>query len=288
MRRLGIDIGGTKTLCVVVDDSADGPSIVDERRVPTDPHGDAEALIVDLVRTFDGIESVGIGIAGLVAHDGFVVRTTHLPGVRDLPLGSRLSAALGVPVAIDNDATCAAIAEWRLGAARGFNDVLMVTLGTGIGGGAIVNGHVARGNNGYAGEFGHMVVQRGGPECPCGRQGCWESYASGGGLSRLAGGLAAEDVVADFLAGDEHAVRVVDEFVDWVVLGLYNLVHIHDPACIVLGGGLGSRHEILAAVRPRFAEGPTGHAGRAMPCIVRAELGDRAGAIGAALAGAFD
>ena len=287
MRRLGIDIGGTKTLCVVTE-GGDHPTVVDERRVPTDPHGNAVTTIIELVRSFDDVASVGVGIAGLVSRDGSVAVTTHLPGVRDLSLGQQLADELGIPVAIDNDATCATVAEWRVGAARGFDDVLMVTLGTGIGGGAVVNGRVARGTNGYAGEFGHMVVQRGGPDCPCGRRGCWESYASGGGLSRLAGGIAAEQVVADFLAGDERAMRVVDEFADWVVLGLYNLVHIHDPACIVLGGGLGSRSEILDVVVPRFAAGPTGHAGRAMPRIVRAELGDRAGAIGAALVGAGD
>jgi glucokinase len=286
VRRLGIDIGGTKTLCVVVDDSFGPSSVTDERRVPTDPQGDAASAIVDLVRTFDDIASVGIGIAGLVTRDGSVPVTTHLPGVRDLPLGQRLSSALGIPVTIDNDATCAVIAEWKSGAAVGYDDVLMVTLGTGIGGGAIVDGRPARGHNGFAGEFGHMVVQRGGLECPCGRRGCWESYASGGGLSRLAGGASAESVMEAFVAGDPGAVGVVDEFVDWVVLGLYNLVHIHDPACIVVGGGLGSQQGIIDLVTRRFADGPTGHAGRAMPRIVAASLGERSGAIGAAIIGA--
>lgn len=275
-------------MCVVIDDSVDGGRIVDERKVPTDPRGDAAAAIVDLARTFGRIDSVGVGIAGLVSRDGDVVVTTHLPGVRDLPLRDAVASQLGLPVAVDNDATCATVAEWRLGAARGSNDALVVTLGTGIGGGAIIDGRVARGHNGFAGEFGHMVVARGGESCPCGRRGCWEAYASGSGLARLAGGIAPEVVVQGFLQGDARATDLVRIFADWVVVGLHNLVNIYDPACIVLGGGLGSLREIVDVVSVRFAESEGGHIGRALPKVIAAELGARAGAIGAAFIGAGD
>jgi len=288
VKRLGIDIGGTKTLCVVVDDSGAEPRVVDERRVSTDPRGDAGEAIVELARSFADIDSVGVGIAGLVSRDGTVVVTTHLPGVRDVPLRRQVEGALGIPVAVDNDATCAAVAEWRVGAARGCRDALVVTLGTGIGGGAIVDGRVARGHNGYAAEFGHMVVERNGSRCPCGRRGCWEEYASGGGLSRLAGGIASEQVIEGFVARDEASVRVVGEFADWVAIGLHNLVNIHDPELIVLGGGLGSLPEIVDVVSRRFAAGEGGHAGRSVPRIAAAQLGHRAGAIGAAFIGAGD
>lgn len=288
MKRLGIDIGGTKTLCVVVDDSGAEPRVVDERRVSTDPRGDAGEAIVELARSFADIDSVGVGIAGLVSRDGTVAVTTHLPGVRDVPLRRQVEGALGIPVAVDNDATCAAVAEWRVGAARGCRDALVVTLGTGIGGGAIVDGRVARGHNGYAAEFGHMVVERNGSRCPCGRRGCWEEYASGGGLSRLAGGIASEQVIEGFVARDEASVRVVGEFADWVAIGLHNLVNIHDPELIVLGGGLGSLPEIVDVVSRRFAAGEGGHAGRSLPRIAAAQLGHRAGAIGAAFIGAGD
>lgn len=288
MRRLGIDIGGTKTLCVVIDDSIDGGRVVDERKVPTDPQGDVEAVIVDLARGFGEIDSVGIGIAGLVSHNGDVVVTTHLPGVRESPLRDAVASQLGLPVAVDNDATCATVAEWRLGAARGSNNALMVTLGTGIGGGAVIDGRVARGHNGFAGEFGHMVVARGGESCPCGRRGCWEAYASGGGLARLADGVASEAVVQEFLKGDAWAAEVVMEFVDWVVLGLHNLVNLYDPECVVLGGGLGSLPAIVEVVSARFVAGEGGHVGRALPRLVAAELREHAGAIGAAFIGAGD
>lgn len=286
MRRLGIDIGGTKTLCVLIDDAGGEFSIVDERRVPTDPNADAVGTIVDIAGSFVDVDSLGVGIAGLVTRDGSVAVTTHLPGVRDLPLGRRLATLLGIPVVIDNDATCAAVAEWRLGAGRGEDDVLVVTIGTGIGGGAIIDGRVARGSHGFAGEYGHIVVQRDGLVCPCGRHGCWEAYVSGRGLAHIAGVASSEAVLDAFATGRADAVRAVGEFAEWAALGLHNLVNSIDPACIVLGGGLGSRPEIVAAVRERFVTGERSHLGRALPRIVAAQLGERAGAIGAALVGA--
>ncbi|MFM7410856.1 MAG: ROK family protein, partial [Actinomycetota bacterium] len=252
MRRLGIDIGGTKTLCVVVDDVEGEPRVIEERRVATDADGDAVAAVVSLARGFDGIASVGLGIAALVTRDGTAVTTTHLPGVRDAPLRAVLSERLGLPVVVDNDGTCTAVAEWRLGAARGYREVLAVTIGTGIGGGTIVGGRVARGANGFAGEYGHMVVERNGLACPCGRRGCWEAYVSGSGLAHIAGATSSEAVIEAYGRGDEAAARALDEFANWAALGLHNLVNIFDPACIVLGGGLGARSEVVAAITKRF------------------------------------
>jgi glucokinase len=288
MRRLGIDIGGTKTLCVVVEDVGGEARVVDERRVATDADGDAVAAVVSLARGIDGIASVGLGIAALVTREGTAVTTTHLPGVRDVPLRAVLSERLGVPVVVDNDGTCTAVAEWRLGAARGYDEVLAVTIGTGIGGGTIVGGRVARGANGFAAEYGHMVVERGGAACPCGRRGCWEAYVSGSGLAHIAGATSSEAVIEAYGRGDEAAARALDEFADWAALGLHNLVNIFDPACIVLGGGLGARSEVVAAITKRFKDVEQSHVGRAMPVITAATLGERAGAIGAAFVGAGD
>lgn len=288
MRRLGIDIGGTKTLCVVVDEVAGETKVVEERRVATDATGDAVAAVVGLARDFENIASVGVGIAALVTREGLAVTTTHLPGVRDVALKVALSERLGLPVAVDNDGTCTAVAEWRLGAAHGHDDVLAVTIGTGIGGGAIVGGRVARGANGFAGEYGHMVVERNGLACPCGRHGCWEAYVSGSGLAHIAGAASSEAVLEAYARGDESATRALAEFADWAALGLHNLVNNHDPACIVLGGGLGARAEVVAVISERFGSIEQSHAGRALPVIVAATLGERAGAIGAAFVGAGD
>jgi glucokinase len=206
---------------------------------------------------------------------------------------------------IENDANYAALAEHRLGSARGYAHVLMVTLGTGIGGGLILDGRVQVGGHGFAGEIGHMVVDPAGPRCPCGRRGCWERYASGGGLGvmareaalagrlpevvRLAGGDAesvrGEDVSAAAAAGDVDAQRVVQEVGWWVGFGLANLTCVVDPQCIVLGGGLIAAGDLLLdAARSAFAELVEGGAVRPQPAIVTAAFGDRAGAVGAAVA----
>ncbi len=198
------------------------------------------------------------------------------------------------------------LAEHRLGAAKGYRHVVMVTLGTGIGGGLVVDGRVQVGAHGFAGEIGHMVVDPAGPPCPCGRRGCWERYASGGGLGLLAreaalagklpgvvalsGGdpesVRGEDVTAAALSGDADARRVVEEVGWWVGFGLANLACVLDPECFVLGGGLvGAGDLLLHATRRAYAELVEGGSTRPETVIVPAVLGERAGAVGAALGG---
>jgi glucokinase len=217
-------------------------------------------------------------------------------------MGERL---VGRPCIIENDATFAVLAEHRLGAARPFRHVVMVTLGTGIGGGFVVDGAVQVGANGFAGEIGHMVVDPAGPPCPCGRRGCWERYASGGGLGllareaalagklpgvvALAGGdpesVRGEDVTAAALDGDADARRVVEQVGWWVGFGLANLACVLDPECFVLGGGLVAAGDaLLDPARRAYAELVEGGAARPPTAIVPAAFGDRAGAVGAALA----
>lgn len=220
---------------------------------------------------------------GAVSRDGVVAFAPHLPLVRDVALRDELQNRLGIDVEIDNDATCATIAEWKFGAAVGCDDVVVVTLGTGIGGGIVAGGRVLRGAHGYAGEFGHDVVQRDGHPCPCGRRGCWEQYASGTGLARLVGASSGEAAFTAFLAGEPAAVAGVREFVDWVVIGLVNLLNTCDPEMFVLGGGLGSRQELLPPVRRRLSESMPGHGHRPAPRVEVARLGPHAGAIGAAM-----
>jgi glucokinase len=219
-----------------------------------------------------------------------------------VPLRDALRTRLGVPVYVDNDATCAAWGEHTAGAARGLSDFVLVTLGTGIGGGLVREGTIDRGNNGFAGEIGHMVVDPNGPECPCGQRGCWERFASGSGLGRLARDLAMAGRsrrVVDLAGGDPEAVRgehvaqaaregddaalvLIARFARWVALGLVNLANILDPAAFVIGGGLVSMADLLLdPTRAAFAELDYASSRRRVD-IVRAELGERAGAIGAA------
>jgi len=304
----GIDVGGTKFLGVVVDD--DG-SVVAETRRPTPQGGDAIVaqladVVSELVAGTDDVATVGVGLPGLITRAGAIVASPNLPGVIDLDVASRVGALLGRAVSAGNDATCATLAEWRVGAGRGIDDLVMVTLGTGIGGGAVTGGRLLVGAHGFAGEFGHMVVDPDGPPCPCGRRGCWERYASGSGIAHLAriaaigrrmeavverGGGDAHDVRGEHVHaaardGDAGALAVVDEFARWVALGLTNLTNAFDPTVFVLGGGLASGADLyLEPITRWFGELLYAPDLRTPPTLTFAELGERAGAIGAALLG---
>ena len=211
----------------------------------------------------------------------------------------------GRTLLIENDANFAVLAEQRLGAARGYDDVVMVTLGTGIGGGLMVDGRVQVGSAGFAGEIGHMVVDPNGPSCPCGRRGCWERFASGAGLGvlareaalagrlgevvRIAGGdpesVRGEDVSAAAASGDPAAQQVIREVGWWIGFGLANLAAVLDPGCFVLGGGVIQAGDLLIeSARTTFAELVEGGDRRPGILIAAAAFGERAGAVGGALA----
>jgi len=314
--RLGVDVGGTKSLVVTLDDSREvEPDVVrtGSRRVAT-PRGTADQalltghlvrLVTDEIRSAtrrgDRVVSVGVGVPGLVTREGVLRAAPNLDGVGDLDVAGGLRAALDVPVAVDNDATCAALAEWRLGAGLGLDDVVVVSLGTGIGGGVVSGGVLQRGSQGFTGEIGHMIVDPTGWECPCGRRGCWERYASGTALAdlwrhhpgRVASSLAGlpdevtgARVEAAARAGDPVALDVFRDFADWLAVGLASITNILDPARIVLGGGVSTAHDLfLDRVRGRLAELVYQPARRRLPDVVTARFGDHAGAVGAALAG---
>lgn len=301
----GLDMGATKILGVVRDGD---DSIAAEWRVPTPQARDdvVEALVavVDRLRARrPGLAAVGIGAPGPVDRDGVLRSWPHRPEIVGLGLRA-LESRTGIPIAVDNDATCAALAEHELGAARGHDDVLVVVLGTGIGGGLIGGGQVQRGAHGFAGEIGHIVVDADGPACICGRRGCWEVFASGSSLGRLGReaaraeretalvGLAdgdveridGEHVVRAAAGGDRAATAVVGEYARRVAVGLVSLVSVLDPRLVVVGGGaVAGGDVVLEPIRTAFAElaDPSGLR-RPVP-IVAARLGERAGAIGACL-----
>lgn len=315
-RRLvcGLDLGGTKLLGVVVDPDAEGKPPLLEEKVATAHGTDAVvASLLDLAHRMEErtavelggrLAAVGLGAPGLVDRSGTLRYGPNLPGVVDLDLSSVLHDAVGLPVAVDNDATCAAWGEHERGAARGRNHSITITLGTGIGAGITVKGEVLRGANGFAGEAGHMVVDPDGPLCPCGRRGCWERYASGSGLARLAreaahagvaprvvalaGGepedVRGEHVTAAAGEGDAAALTVLDHFGWWVAVGIANLVNVFDSEMVVIGGGLIEAGDlVLDPTRRAYRELVLAADRRPAVDIVSAELGERAGAIGAAL-----
>lgn len=315
--RIGIDVGGTKCLGVAVERPAD-PEPLDVRaelQVPT-PHArnalvDALlGLVVELeAQVGEGAESVGIGLPGLVDRAGVVHAAPNLPAAVGLD-ATRALAGRGPGadrrVTVDNDANCAVWGEHRAGAGVGHDDVLMVTLGTGIGGGIVSGGRLQRGRAGFAAEVGHMVVDRRGPPCPCGRRGCWERFASGSGLARLAReavaagrgdrmlelaggnpeGMRGEHVARAAAEGDVGARAVLAELARWLGLGLANLAAILDPGVIVVGGGLVELGEdLLGPARATFDTMLLSGPARPLIPVVAAALGARAGAVGAALLG---
>ena len=276
----GVDVGGTKCLAVLLDE---GGNVVSQARIPT-PHADVLAhSIVDLVEGLGSFDSLGVGVPGLITNDGVVRSSPNMPSAIELPLREQLEARVNKRVWVENDATCGALGEWKHGAAIGAHDMWMVTLGTGIGGGLVSGGILQRGSQGFAGEIGHMVVNPEGPMCPCGKNGCWERYASGSGLAFLAGSHSGESVIASARNGDKSAVETIDRFAYWVALGLANLANITDPDTIVIGGGLSQAADvIMSPIGEWFKKLLYAPEHRRHAALRVAKLGEHAGAIGAA------
>lgn len=304
---LALDIGGTKLAVAVV--TADGRT----RGVVVEPTRREDGWQTVTRRLFDmgrrAVEraqvgqprAVGIACGGpLDAPSGLLLSPPHLPGWVDVPIGPLAADAFGVPFALENDATVGAIAEYRFGAGRGTTTMLYLTVSTGIGGGAVVDGSLHRGAAGNGGEFGHVTVHRGGRLCSCGRRGCVEAYASGtsiaqrarealaAGASSTMAALAAPtsaDVAAAAAAGDRLAVEVWAETVDLLGAAVTDLVNVFEPDLVVLGGGVTrSGAMLLDPVRDRVAREAMAPAARAAR-VVLAELGDLVCLVGAGTVG---
>ena len=303
---VGVDIGGTKLLAVRLD--PDG-TVVPDIAIAVPQRGPAVveevAAAAHRLAGPGGPGAIGVGVPGLVDGTGTVRFAPNLQGLVSTPVTEALGDALpGWRVWVGNDATAAGWGEHVRGAARHADEVLVITLGTGIGGAIISGGRLVEGCNRYAGEFGHMVVDPHGPRCPCGKQGCWERFASGSGLGALgretavagqaprlvalAGGDAeavrGEHVTAAAAEGDGPALEIMNRFGWWVALGLANLANALDPRLIVLGGGLISAGDVLIEPTRRafvaLVEAPFARNGVE---IEPAQLGSEAGAIGAGL-----
>lgn len=273
--------------------------------VPTPRRASAipAAVAAAVANLVDGsVTALGVGSAGLVDHStGTLVWSPHSSG-RRVALGPELARALGRPVVVDNDANLAGLAEARLGAGVGHHMMLLIALGTGIGGSLVIDGAVERGR-GFLGEIGHMVLEPGGPACLCGRRGCWEALVSGTSLGRAAVALAAADpagAVARAAGGakprGEHlsaAARQRDPAAraalaaagEWLGRGLANLVMALDPDVIVLGGGAAAAgRALLGPARAAMTAAIGGSGYRGATPVVAARFGSRAGLVGAALA----
>ena len=283
---LGLDLGGTKIAAGVLA----GRRLLNFLERPT-PKSGAEAVIqalAELAREAMAgreVAAVGVGTPGPVDFARGVVRfAPNIPGMENVPLKAELERLLGLPVAVENDANAAALAEHRLGAAKGARHSLYLTVSTGIGGGAVANGRLLRGAFGQGGEVGHLVVDPMGPYCGCGNRGCLEAVASGRALRRDAEYVFGRPVAVPELVAskDPRAQALVAASAEWVGAALASLQRVLDPEAIVLGGGvaLGGGRRYLAAVRRAYrARMQNFREAR----IALARLGRRAGVLGAAL-----
>ena len=304
---IGLDIGGTKLRGCVIDSNG----LVLARGRKDTPAQDPGAIVsesADLIRDLSferEIDAVGVACAAFVDRTGSTVLFAPNLAWRDLPFRALLETALGLPVIIENDANAAAWGEFRFGAAVGTSDMMLVTVGTGIGGGVVTNGVLLRGAFGIAAELGHMRVVPGGIRCGCGNRGCWEQYASGTALVRearelvvsgtphaarlneLCAGdpdrLTGPDVTRAAAEGDPAAVELLSDLGTWIGEGAASVTAILDPDLIVLGGGVAEVGGLLIdPAVAAFRRHLTGRGHRPEARFVLASLGNDAGMIGAA------
>jgi glucokinase len=298
-------VGGTKTASLRLD----GDGRILARDVRPTPAGDEASILATMVTSAEAVmdpavATVGIAAAGLVESDTGVLRFAPNLAWRDVPLASHVAGALGVTAWADNDNTAATWGEFRAGAARRVRDLLFVGVGTGIGGGIVIDGSLVRGAHGFAGEIGHIVVEPDGPRCGCGNRGCWEQVASGSAIARAGRGAVRRHPYSELVArskgdpkavtgvmvteaaraGDTASCGILVEAGNRLGQGIAGLVNVLDPELVIVGGGVSGAGElVLAPARDAYERTVEGFGYRPQVPIVAALLGSDAGAIGAGL-----
>lgn len=308
MYRIGIDLGGTNIAVGIVNENYE---IVAQHSVPTGAERPASEVIADMAGAVETVlakagltvgdcESMGIGSPGTCdSENGVVVRAYNLNWF-DVPVCRMLEERFHIPVRLSNDANCAALAETVAGAARGCRNMVLITLGTGVGGGIIIDGKIHAGMRSAGAELGHILLVLDGEPCTCGRRGCWEAYASATALIRqtkeaakknpasLLAKIPAEEITGRTVfdaadQGDAVAEEVIGRYCVYIAAGFTDLVNALAPEMILLGGGISRQGErILAPIRAYVADNCFGQHEGAIPVIQAAQLGNEAGIIGAA------
>ena len=314
MYYLGVDLGGTNIAIGLVNEKGE---ILRKESVPTKANREADEIIKDMGAlckklcadegiTVDDIACAGIATPGTADHDhGVVIYANNLP-FADYPLAAKLTEYSGIKkVLIENDANAAAKGEAEAGASKGVNNSVMITLGTGVGGGIIIDKKVYSGFNYAGGELGHVVIEVDGAPCSCGRKGCWEAYSSATGLInmtkakmqetkdtalwQIAGTLDAVDGKTAFIAmkqGDKAGKEVVDKYIKYLAAGLINMINIFQPEVIVIGGGICKEGEYLTKPLQAYIDREDYARSNARRTTVKiAALGNDAGISGAAMLG---
>lgn len=308
--RIGVDVGGTNVKVALVDESG---SIVYTDTVPTRAEMGYEYTISNMIKAIHevikeaktdikNIQGIGFGFPGQIDCDNGIVRIApNIPGWVNIPIADIVSKEFGVPVKVDNDVRCAALAELNYGAGKGASNMICITVGTGIGSGLIVNGKLVRGASNAAGELGHIKLQmEGGPLCGCGDHGCLEAFASGpsivamaeeyvrGGKSTKYRELAKNGITPYYVCeaakqGDVVAKKIFEIIGNYIGIGLASVVNLLNPEKIVIGGGVADAGEFLfAPIRETLKKRSMPIQGAAVQ-VVHAELGNTAGVIGASL-----
>ncbi|MBK6777602.1 MAG: ROK family protein [Flavobacteriales bacterium] len=257
----GVDIGGTTTKIGLVQDG----KVLVQTRIPTTGHADdnafADAIAAEVARLSSNNQQpttgIGIGAPNANQHTGIIEMAPNLPWKHDVPLARMVQDRLGITTVLGNDANAAALGEWKYGAGKGYKDLLIVTLGTGVGSGFIVNGQLVLGSHGNAGELGHMTLVIDGRQCTCGRKGCVETYVSIRGMRQtyLEMNGSAEVLKRDGVlpiaeaarAGDVVALNTFERTVEWLAVALANAVTVTGPQRIVLFGGIARNGDLLMA-----------------------------------------
>jgi glucokinase len=304
---IGIDIGGTKIVAGLVTDQGE---VLYKQIVPTATEGkehiifQLQQLINNLLKEANKLrlptlKGIGIGTAGQIDFKNGIVRsgTSNIKDWNDIPLKQEMQRLFGFPAWIDNDVNVVALAESYLGAAKGYDNVVFLTLGTGIGGAVIQEGKLLHGEWGGAAELGHMSVDRSGPACNCGYKGCLEAYASGTGIAnqmkqyliknpKLHDGsidnITARDVFQWAYEGKQHAKSVLDDSMDALAYGTVNIIHAFNPSLLVLGGGIIDQHNwIIQDLQNRVRNLGISSLVQSVS-FAKAAFGDEAGVIGAA------
>ena len=313
MNYLGIDIGGSNIAAAVVDDDCNviGRAKAKVRRGITaaefcDDIAEVARTAAEAAGTeWENVVCCGVGCPGVIDSEAGVLEYAGNLSYTNLPLGSEIGSRLGMVTYVDNDANCAALGEVCAGAAKDARSALVVTVGTGIGGGIVIDGRIFSGVNGIAGEVGHMVLFPGGESCPCGRKGCWEMYASANALKRQT--RAAMTANPDSLlwkyspalenvsgktafqamrAGDAAAARVVETYINYLAEGLVNCINFLQPEVVCIGGGVCNEGDgLMVPLREQVDRLRLGANSPRRPRIVTARLSGEAGLIGAAMLG---
>ena len=282
---LGIDLGGTKLQIGAVDTAS---TLLATRSVPTDVQGGPAKVLEQIVHLSKQLideqggkpRAIGIGLPGQVDPAEGIVRFAPNLNWHNVSIRDELQKALGAPVFITNDVRAATWGEWQAGSGKGYSNIACIFVGTGVGGGLVLDGKIVDGANNTAAEVGHMVVQMNGLPCACGQNGCLEAYAGGWAIAKNGAKPTAKDVAIAYKQGDKQAINAIDQAVQALITASVNIINLLNPELLILGGGvLNGLPELIPLIQQGILKQAIPTATKVLPAALKAS----AGTIGAAI-----